>query len=63
MKMKLISTIYFDYIFYMEVYNTCITYPCRSRLSPKKTGLYRVSQKTWEFSDEFDIVFSNNSLI
>ena len=24
---------------------------------------YRVSQKTWEFSDEFDIVFSNNSLI
>ena len=24
---------------------------------------YRVSQKTWEFSDEFDIVFLNNSLI
>ena len=24
---------------------------------------YRVSQKTWEFSDEFDIVFMNNSLI
>ena len=24
---------------------------------------YRVSQKTWEFSDEFDIVFSNNSSI
>ena len=27
------------------------------------TFRYRVSQKTWEFSDEFDIVFSNNSLI
>ena len=27
------------------------------------TVWYRVSQKTWEFSDEFDIVFSNNSLI
>jgi len=24
---------------------------------------YRVSQRTWEFSDEFDIVFMNNSLI
>ena len=22
---------------------------------------YRVSQKTWEFGDEFDIVFLNNS--
>ena len=46
MKMQLKSTIYFDYIFYMEVYNTCITYPCRSRLSPKKTGLYDVFDKT-----------------
>ena len=25
--------------------------------------MYRVFQKTWEFSDEFDIVFSDNSLI
>ena len=29
----------------------------------KKYFSYRVSQKTWEFSDEFDIVFSINSLI
>ena len=27
------------------------------------TITYRVSEKTWEFSDEFDIVFLNNSLI
>ena len=29
----------------------------------KKLKYYRVSQKIWEFSDEFDIVFLNNSLI
>ena len=29
----------------------------------KFSNHYRVSQKTWEFSDEFDIVFLNNSLI
>ena len=29
----------------------------------KYCRLYRVSQLTWKFSDEFDIVFLNNSLI
>jgi len=33
------------------------------KVSYESIILYRVSQKTWEFSDEFDIVFSDNSLI
>ena len=33
------------------------------RFFGKYLYIYRMSQKTWEFSDEFDIVFLNNSLI
>ena len=36
---------------------------CLHKNPAQELSKYRVSQKTWEFSDEFEIVFSNNSLI
>ena len=53
-------------VFYYYINFCVLKVPLIKSFLAKNGGFYpkyRVSQKTWEFSDEFDIVFLNKSLI